>query len=374
MSLAAEEPGPRGRGARPGILTRMARLVAQPGFQRWAARLPFIRPHVRREGAEIFDLVQGFVASQTLLALIELRVLHRALEAPVSAEALTAPLDLPEDRVALLLQAGAALELLIRMRDGRYRISLRGAALLGVPGLEAMIRHHGAFYRDMADPVALLRGETETELAEVWPYVFGGAGGQEAVVRQYSDLMSGSQALVAEDTLAATSLRGVRHLLDIGGGHGGFARAVRARHPGLPVTVFDLPEVVASAPESPGLTFAGGSFRDDPLPAGCDAISLVRVLYDHETATVRALLAKVFEALPPGGRLIISEPMSGGARPDPHGDVYFAFYTLAMRTGRVRAPEEIGAILSDTGFSRIRMPRARRPFVTQVVTAVKTGV
>ncbi len=34
----------------------------------------------------------------------------------------------------------------------------------------------------------------------------------------------------------------------------------------------------------------GGSFRDDPIPAGADLITLVRILHDHDDAVVRALL------------------------------------------------------------------------------------
>jgi demethylspheroidene O-methyltransferase len=114
-----------------------------------------------------------------------------------------------------------------------------------------------------------------------------------------------------------------------------------------------------------------GSFRDDPLPEGADAISLVRVLYDHADATVAALLAKVHAALPPGGRLIVSEPMSGGARPDPATDVYFALYTLAMQTGRTRSAAEIAGLLRGAGFARVSVHAGFRPFVTSVVLATK---
>ena len=41
----------------------------------------------------------------------------------------------------------------------------RGARLVGVPGLDAMIKHHDILYRDLSDPAAFFRGETETELA-----------------------------------------------------------------------------------------------------------------------------------------------------------------------------------------------------------------
>ena len=97
------------------------------------------------------------------------------------------------------------------------------------------------------------------------------------------------------------------------------------------------------------MTIAAGSFRDDPLPRGADAISLVRVLYDHADDTVAALLGAVHDALPRGGRLIVSEPMSGGARPERAGDAYFALYCMAMRTGRVRSAAEIAGLLRQAG-------------------------
>ena len=97
-------------------------------------------------------------------------------------------------------------------------------------------------------------------------------------------------------------------------------------------------------------TITGGNFRTDAIPAGADAISLVRVLYDHSDDTVRMLLAKAHAALADGGRLIVAEPMSGGARPMRSTDAYFAVYCMAMRTGRVRSAEEIAKLLTEVGF------------------------
>ncbi|MDP5348829.1 MAG: methyltransferase domain-containing protein, partial [Paracoccaceae bacterium] len=255
----------------------------------------------------------------------------------------------------------------------------KGAALLGVPGLEAMILHHRAFYRDMEDPVALLRGEVDTELADFWPYVFGARGDVDPkVTRTYSDLMADSQALVAQDTLRMVDLGDVRRLMDVGGGSGAFALAVAQAYPKLDLLVFDLPDVVPGALarfEAAGqggrLSVHGGSFRSDSLAYGADAISLIRVLYDHSDDTVRSLLSKIFDSLPPGGRLIVSEPMSGGAAPERAGDVYFAFYTMAMRTGKARSSEEIARLCAQAGFVQCKRPTPLRPFVTSVVTCAK---
>lgn len=363
------EPPVAARRGGPGWLTRLA---LSQRFHALAERIPLLRGHARAEGAALFDLVQGFVRSQVLAALVDLRILHRLADGARSAADLATLTEVPGPRLDVLLQAAAALGLVRRRRD-LWALTARGAAFVAVPGLTEMVAHHRALYADLADPAAFFRGGTETQLAAFWPYVFGaGIGSPEA--DRFSRLMAESQTLVAADTLRQVDLRDRRHLMDVGGGHGAFLAAVARSHPHLALTLFDLPQVVRGAgaalgPLASRIRVQAGSFRDDPLPTGADAISLVRVLYDHADATVDALLTRVHAALPPGGLVIVSEPMSGGARPDPATDVYFAVYTLAMRTGRTRSADEIAGRLRALGFSGIACPRPARSFITRVVTA-----
>lgn len=353
---------------RPGFLERLAGSRA---FQSFAARVPGLAWIARREGAEIFDLMQGFVRSQTLAALVELRLLDILAQGPRRPADLAAGAGMTADAMSILLQAGAGLGLLKRRGDA-YALSRRGAAFRAVPGLSGLVRHHSVLYRDLADPVAFLRGQTDPDLARFWPYVFGAAAAEDPQTAEvYSRLMSETQVLVAEDVLRLVDFSGTRRLMDVGGGTGAFLAAVSAAQPQLDLTLFDLPAVVAHARPLPRLSVAAGSFRDDPLPRGADTISLVRVLYDHADPTVATLLAAVLEALPPGGRVIVAEPMSGGTRPDAQTDVYFALYCRAMRTGRVRSAAEIGRMLGNAGYVGIEAGRSRRQFVTSVVVAHK---
>jgi demethylspheroidene O-methyltransferase len=337
---------------------------------------------VRAEGEALFDLVAGFCHSQALAALVALDVPARLLDGPLEWQALALACGVPPERMRVLIGAGAALGLLrwSSRKKGEVGLTRRGAALAGVPGLREMILHHEVLYRDLADPVAFFRGETETELARYWPYVLGaGAAADPEAAARYSALMAGSLALVAQDTLAVAPLQGVRVLMDVGGGIGSFLAAACVAHPQLDGILFDLPAVLAGAKRTLAeadltsrVCLAPGSFRDVPLPMGADAISLVRVLYDHTDLTVSALLSACHAALPSGGRLIISEPMTGGNAPTRAGDVYFALYTLAMGTGRARSPSEIAAMLSAAGFTSIRHHPSRRPFVTTVLSATRS--
>ncbi len=325
----------------------------------------------------MFDLLAGFCHSQVLMALVQLDLLNIVGEKPATAKDLAQQTRVPEDRMEVLLRAAVALRLLKRKSRGRVALTRSGAALLGVPGLTQMISHHDVLYRDLADPAAFFRGEVDTELARFWPYVFGGEMDPD-VAATYSDLMAESQVLVAEDTLRTVPLKDTTHLMDIGGGTGAFLEAVGRKYSHIQLGLFDLPQVAPEATArfaKTGLkarsTVHPGSFKTGPVPEGADTLSLIRVLYDHADDTVTDLLAKCFDALPSGGRLLISEPMSGGAKPDRATDVYFSIYTLAMQTGKTRSAEDIKALCEAAGFADLKVYPARRSYVTQCVTARK---
>ena len=362
--------GAAGVARRRGKVGFFTRIAMSPRLHEIFERLPLMRRLTRSEGVALFDIIAGFVQSQALLAIVELRLLHMLVEGAAPIADLARRAGVAEDRLAVLLQAGAALKL-VRLRRGLWHLEPRGGAFLTVPGLEAMVRHHPVLYRDLTDPVAFLRGETEPELARFWPYVFGPLAQEDAALAaRYSQLMADSQRIVADDTLRLVDLSNARHLMDVGGGTGTFLRAVARHYPGLDLTLFDLPHVLAGAEQfSPRLRLAPGSFREDPIPAGADTVTLVRVLYDHPDTVVRALLSAVHSALPAGGRLVISEPMSGGERPDRAADVYFAFYTMAMCSGRTRSPEELTQMLKEAGFTKVSKPRSLRPFIATVIVA-----
>jgi demethylspheroidene O-methyltransferase len=358
---------------------RRIALIGSRAFQKRAARLPIAKTIARQDGEALFDLVAGFVHSQVLMAFVQFDLPHHLANQPRTLADLSSRTGIAEPRLERLAQAASALGLMTRKSDGRYALGRLGAALPGIPGLQQMIRHHDVLYRDLSDPVAFFRDGTDTELANFWPYVFGAGGDLDPdIAATYSELMADSQTLVAEEALAHLDLSQTRTLLDVGGGTGVFLTAAAHANPHLNLQLFDLPAVVDPATarfEREGLaaraTITGGSFRTDALPMGADTISLIRVLYDHADETVAALLAKIHATLPSGGRLIVSEPMSGGARPNRAGDAYFGIYCMAMQTGRARSAAEIANHMEAAGFADITPVKTSRPFVTGVVHARK---
>ena len=356
------------------LRARRDALLASPRFRAWAAAFPLTRPIARRRSRDLFDLCAGFVYSQTLLAVVRLGVLERLRGGPTSMDALATAIGLTRDRAERLVTAAAALRLVRVRRDGRVALGPLGAPLVGNPAVLAMVEHNALLYGDLADPVVLLRdGEAPTSLARYWPYADADEGG----VAGYSTLMAASLSLVAEEVLAAYPVARHRCLLDVGGGEGRFLELVAERAPAVGLMLYDLPPVAARAAKrlaasglSARATVHAGDFLAQPLPAGADLITLLRVLHDHPDDDAGALLRRCRAALPAGGRLVVAEPLAGASGAGRVGSAYFGFDLLAMGRGRARSAWEYGELLGAAGFREVRDLGSRMPVQAGVLTAV----
>ena len=366
----------------PGLKARYrawrARQVARPGFRRIIQRLPGMRRYAGAREQELFSIVTGFVQSQILFVALESGLLDALKSGPVARADLPDILGFESPRLSRLLQATEALQLVARSSDGFVTLDDFGAIAVSDPGLSAMIRHHACLYRDLSDPVALFDGSrTQTEMRRIWSYA--GEGREKSVSRNeaeaYSALMAASQSLLSQDILDAYDFSRHRRVLDIGGGDGTFLTALAERHPGLSLSLFDLPPVAARArerfadePLSASPRCFGGNFLTDRLPEGHDCVTLVRVLFDHADETVTRLLANLRLSMVPGSRLVIAEPMAGRESPGARAaTAYFGVYVMAMGSGRCRTPEEIGALALQAGFSGFAVRPCRSPISARLV-------
>lgn len=351
------------------------RKLTDPAFRETARRLPGLRAITNTKANDLFAITTGFAQSQILLACVELDLFAALSVEPLDEAAIARRIDLSDDASARLLRAAEGLELVIRTSDGRWTLADHGVVMAQSPGLTAMVRHHAAVYRDLADPVRLLREPpAETETSRFWSYV-GGEPGQ-ADAGAYSELMRVSQDMVIAEVLDAYPMTSHKRVIDIGGGDGAFITAVGTRWPHLALDLFDLPAVanharerLANAPFVDRLTIHGGSFFDDALPRAPDCYALMRVLYDHDDSAALTLLTNVRQSMSERDTLIIGEPMAGDSAGGKLVAAYFTFYLMAMRSGRCRSPADIQKLLEKAGFGRIRVHRTAMPVVTGLVSA-----
>lgn len=354
-------------------------LLSSPRFQRLAVAFPLTRPLARSNAGALFNLCTGFVHSQVLLACVQLDIFQMLRAAPMAADEIAVASDLHVEAAERLLKAAASLNLLSVDASGKYTLGDLGAALMGNPSVLAMIRHHGEFYKDLADPVDLLRNRgAPTHLSRFWGYAGADDPSEDsrASAPDYSDLMATTQSFIAGEVLSGFDMAAFSHLMDVGGGAGAFLIAAGQAHPHLELTLCDLPAVADIG--GPRLTAAGLGERARavgcdvffaPLPVGADLVSLVRILHDHDDGPALEILKAVRRALPAGGTLLIAEPMAGTRGAEAMGDAYFGLYLWAMGSGRARRKDELFEMLRAAGFTRMREVKSRQPLLVRMISA-----
>ena len=148
---------------------------------------------------------------------------------------------------------------------------------------------------------------------------------------------------------ASYDFTGVRHLVDIGGGHGYFLKTLLAQAPGATGTLFDLPGVVAGAPADDRITVASGDFFT-AVPAGGDCYTLKHIIHDWSDDHCRRILASIAAAMTGDGRVLVCEAVMPEV-PGPHPAKFMDVNMLAMTEGGCeRTGKEFAALFASAGL------------------------
>ena len=174
-----------------------------------------------------------------------------------------------------------------------------------------------------------------------------------------------------EAMLAAYDFSGLRHLVDVGGGRGELLQRVLQANGQLRGTLFDQPQVVAGAvipaQLAPRLSVQGGDFFAE-APAGADAYLLKHILHDWGDGACNTILGHIREAMAPGARVLIIEPVIPPGN-DPFPGKLLDLNMLVMTEGgRERTAEEYACLLERAGLRLSRIvPTASAVSVVEAV-------
>jgi acetylserotonin O-methyltransferase len=128
-------------------------------------------------------------------------------------------------------------------------------------------------------------------------------------------------------------------------------------------------EQIAGSAAAARLAVVEGDFFTDPLPPA-DLYCLGRILHDWSDAKIHRLLARIFEALPPGGGLLIAETLLDDDHSGPVPAQMQSLNMLVCTEGRERSEAEYRALLESAGFTGIEARRTGTPL--DAVLARKT--
>ena len=179
----------------------------------------------------------------------------------------------------------------------------------------------------------------------------------EAFAAQFTAAMDSRGVYLAQAVAKSIDLSRQRHLLDIAGGSGVYACSLVTHHPHLSATVFEKPPVdriaaraIASRGCATTVAVAAGDMLEGPLPAHADVHLYSNVLHDWDEPVVRQLIGKSFEALPPGGLVVIHDAFLNAAKDGPLHVAEYSVLLMHSSEGRCYSTREMEDYLKDAGF------------------------
>ena len=264
----------------------------------------------------LLQLLHGYRVSQLLYVTARLGLADLLAAGPVSTEELARCTDTRQEMLAVILRQVATLGVFHEVSPGCFALTPMGTALRSdvAPSLYNTAIEVGE--RDYGTWGALYHQLRQDESAFSQAH---GEGWFEYYARTsdgqiYRD-MSASALPIAADFLRVYDLAGIRHMVDVGGGHGAFLAALLCAEPMLTGTVFDLPAIqpqgrryLAAAGVADRCAFAAGSFFT-AIPEGADAYILLRVLRNWGEREAIAILRNCCRAMPACGRVLVIDPV-----------------------------------------------------------------
>ncbi|WP_437964299.1 methyltransferase [Sorangium sp. So ce260] len=156
------------------------------------------------------------------------------------------------------------------------------------------------------------------------------------------------------------SLKGVARLLDVAGGSGCFSIALARQNPGVGFTVAELPPVCKTTRQYVAEHGLEGRidvleldmFRD-AWPSGHDAIFFANILHDWDSARRQHLIQRSFEALPPGGRVLIYELLLSDGQDGPLTAALCSMNMVYMTPGKQFTAGELDELVRGCGFADV---------------------
>ncbi|OAY36223.1 desmethylxanthohumol 6'-O-methyltransferase [Manihot esculenta] len=174
----------------------------------------------------------------------------------------------------------------------------------------------------------------------------------------FNGAMSGASNIMVEamKTSYKDGLNGVGSLVDVGGGSGAMVGEIVKAHPHIKGINFDLPHVVAMAPQYEGVTHIAGDMFES-IPAA-DVILMKWILHVWNDENCIKILKKCREALPKKiGKLIIMEAVLNPEEQDlfEHTKLMFDMLMMVEVQGKERSEAEWKRLLEEGGFGSYKI-------------------
>ena len=308
---------------------------------------------------ELMGMIRGYQESRILLTAIELDVFTAVERRAGQATATGVAAELQTDARATgkLLNALVALGLLTKQANAFANApAARRFFVAGTPDDARMALRHNlslwATWSTLTQCVReghVVRNREMQDRDDDWTTPFIAA-------------MHRNAALRAPLMVQAVGAEGICHLLDVGGGSDAYSIAFARANPALRAEVFDLATVVPLATKHIAEAGLGdrvgtrvGDLRKDALGSGYDLVLLSAICHMLDPNENRDLMRRAFQALVPGGRIVIQDHIMNADKTSPRAGALFAINMLVGTAGgSTYSEDEYAQWLREAGFAQVR--------------------
>jgi SAM-dependent methyltransferase len=301
--------------------------------------------------ARIFDtLLFAHLRGDALKAAVDLALFTAIADGAVTADAIAAKCSASPRGIASLCNF-LTVNGFLSKSDDRYDLT---------PESRLFLNQHSPAY---VGSVAAFLGSCREAFAKVGESVRTGVAAEsisDECWLTFADSMiplAAPVARAAAERLDAASL-GAIEVLDIAASHGEYGLAIARANPHARIVAIDLPQVVERAARRAKQSgFADryraipGSVFDVSLEGPYDLVLLPNLLHSFDRTTNEKLLAKIFAAVKPGGRLATIDFVPNDDRVSPAWPAQFSLVMVAQNAGNTYTFSEIDAWLRKAGFA-----------------------
>jgi len=310
---------------------------------------------------------------------VELGFFEELNAAPASAAELARRLDLNERamRAVLPVLAGSGL---LYARGGRYGLTTAARTYLLKDShffFGAKLMTQARSMSEFEELLKALRHKDEYKGERKRP-VEGWEAGQISpeMAKNLAAYMQAECVGLAAGAAKSGVYKGVKKMLDVGGGSGVMSIAIASHQPGTTCTVMDLPTMCAEAGEYIKAAGVGDKvdtkvvdmFRQ-PWPEGYDGMVFSNIYHDWRFDTCATISALAFKALMPGGKIFLHEMLLNDDLSGPVATAGFSTQMLLGTQGQQFSFLELKALLEEAGFKDIGVTHTFGYY--SVVTGVK---
>jgi len=306
-----------------------------------------------KEPHEIKDLawlrrISSFAASRVILTANNFRIFDYLVPPGLVASELAGKISADRRATELILNSLAAIGLIEKKND-RFRNTPIASRYLvsGKPAYQGdILRHYSSLWDNWSGlDMVLKTGKPNRASHDHESFILG---------------MHNLAGLRVKDFLSAVDLKGVRRVLDLGGGPGTYSMALARK--GKEVTIMDFPETLKIAKKlireaglGKKITFLPGDFTRGDIGKGYDLILISQILHAYDERSCMAMLKKCHTALHQGGRAVIQEfPLDETMISPPQGALFAINMLINTTGGRTYTPVEMSSWLKRTGFGDTR--------------------